>query len=71
MWTELGQATIDRMADGCRTLAMIWSSAWAESGKRAPAAQPADRDALKAIYSDAAFAPSQYLPAFAGVPAHV
>jgi len=49
------------MADGCRTLAMIWSSAWAEAGAAAPPATPADKRTLKRRYLDPDFAPSLYL----------
>lgn len=30
MWSELGEATFDRMADGAMTLARIWQSAWSD-----------------------------------------
>jgi hypothetical protein len=61
MWAALGTPTIECMADGCRTLAMLWSSAFAEAGARAPAATAADRTKLRNLYSDHAFVPSQYL----------
>ena len=48
LWDELGKLTIDRIADGVRTLAQLWSSAWAEAGVSAPPAQALDRDELLA-----------------------
>ena len=32
MWDVLGERTIDRLADGARTLAVVWRSAWEEGG---------------------------------------
>jgi hypothetical protein len=32
LWTKFGEDTIAVIADGCRTLAMIWESAWKEGG---------------------------------------
>lgn len=32
MWEQLGDRTMDCMADGARTLARIWQSAWTEGG---------------------------------------
>jgi len=60
LWDALGERTIECIADGCRTLAAIWSSAWAEAGAAVPQGT-ADRDRLRELYSDAAFAPSLYL----------
>jgi hypothetical protein len=65
LWAALGEATVECMADGCRTLAMIWSSAWAEAGAPAPPAEPADRGRLKQLYDDHTFAPSLFLPELA------
>jgi hypothetical protein len=64
MWEEVGELTIECIAEGCRTLAMIWSSAWAESGADAPAAQQIDRDKLRELYMDPTFVPSMFLPPF-------
>jgi hypothetical protein len=64
MWEEVGELTIECIAEGCRTLAMIWSSAWAESGAGAPAAQQIDRDKLRDLYMDPTFVPSMFLPPF-------
>ena len=62
LWDELGKLTIDCIADGVRTLAQLWSSAWAEAGVSAPPAQALDRDELLAICVDPSFARSMYLP---------
>jgi hypothetical protein len=61
MWAAVGDATIACIADGCSTLAGLWSSAWAEAGAAAPPAQARDRDELRRRYMDADFAPSLYL----------
>jgi hypothetical protein len=61
MWAELGKKTIECMADGSRVLAMLWTSAWAEAGARAPAARAVDRDDLRTLYSERTFVPSLYL----------
>ena len=65
MWDALGKKTMDCLADGCKTLAMLWSSAWAQAGAAAPSAQPIDRDALKALYMDQDFGSSLYLTEYA------
>jgi hypothetical protein len=65
LWDVVGERTIDCIADGCQTLAMIWSSAWAEAGAAAPPAAAVPRDALVALYSDATFVPSLFLPEYA------
>jgi hypothetical protein len=57
MWAALGEQTIDCMADGCRTLAMIWSSAWTEAKAAAPAATALDRTTLRKLYVDRGFGP--------------
>ena len=62
LWDELGKLTIDCIADGVRTLAQLWSSAWAEPVLSAPPAQALDRDELLAICVDSSFARSMYLP---------
>lgn len=66
LWAALGDATIACMADGCRTLAGLWSSAWAEAGAPAPPAQARSRDELRRRYMDAGFAPSLFLRGLAG-----
>jgi hypothetical protein len=62
LWLALGRKTLDCLADGIRTLAMLWSSAWKEADARAPRAEALDQDQLLAICVDPAFAPSLYLP---------
>jgi hypothetical protein len=62
LWQLVGAPTIDCLADGCRTLAMLWSSAWKEAQARSPAANPVSVDDLTRLYLDPAFAPSTYLP---------
>jgi hypothetical protein len=62
LWQLIGPPTIDCLADGCRTLAMLWSSAWKEAQAKSPAANPVSVDDLTRLYLDPAFAPSTYLP---------
>jgi hypothetical protein len=61
LWLAVGRRTLDCMADGIRTLAMLWSSAWKEAEAAAPPAEALDKDQLLAICVDPAFAPSLYL----------
>ena len=65
MWAALCEKTVTCIAEGCRTLAGLWSSAWAEAGAAAPPAAEVDPDELSARYLDRSFAPSLYLPEFA------
>lgn len=65
MWDTLGKKTLDCIADGCKTLAMLWSSAWRESGTAIPSAQPIDRKALNKLYRTEDFARSLYLTEYA------
>jgi hypothetical protein len=62
LWEEFGEGTTLNMADGVRTLAMLWQSAWTVglSGDTPAAALlgPADRDALRALYEDPRFVES-------------
>jgi hypothetical protein len=67
LWTKFGQETIDVLLDGCRTLAMLWESAWVE-GKSAWEHEIAQsrlgrvrRIRLKGIYEDQKFVPSMAL----------
>ena len=64
LWTEFGQATIAVMADGCRTLAMLWSSAFAESRARAPAAAALRRDDITDLIVKPDFCESMTLPIY-------
>ena len=65
MWDTLGKKTLDCMADGSKTLAMLWSSAWTESGAATPSAKPLDRPALNKLYRTDTFAQSLYLTEYA------
>ena len=61
LWEKVGAATIDVIADGCRTLAMLWESAWVEGrGPLIPAAelQTISRPRLQKIYERQGFVPS-------------
>ncbi len=67
MWEGLGDATIQRLADGAHTLALIWQSAWTEGGgdkvnkiAQSKLTQIPVRT-LKILYSDKAFAESLWL----------
>lgn len=62
LWHLVGPPTIDCLTDGCRTLAMLWSSAWKEANATPPAANPVSVDDLTRLYLDPTFAPSTYLP---------
>ena len=64
MWSALGEKTVECIAEGCRTLAMLWSSAWKEAGAAAPAAEEVKPEELSKRYLDRTFAPSMYLPEF-------
>jgi len=64
LWQQFGPKTVQVIADGCRTLAMLWDSAWAEGiaqrGQSIPAADirtyaPSE---LQPIYEDQSFLPS-------------
>lgn len=65
MWDALGKDTLACMADGCKTLAMLWSSAWKQSQAAIPAAQAIDRGTLKTLYTGDTFARSLYLTEYA------
>jgi hypothetical protein len=42
LWTSFGSQTIELVANSCRYLAMLWTSAWREGGGTATlAAKPA------------------------------
>jgi hypothetical protein len=73
LWTQFGQETIQVMADGARTLAMLWESAWAEGGgtaKLANAGKNIKPSAFKSLYIQPSFLPSftlaQIKPALSG-----
>jgi hypothetical protein len=61
LWNEFGTATVEAIADGCRVLAMLWDSAWAEGNGQAIAddsLRAVPEEELKALYSDRLFLPS-------------
>ncbi|WP_051223827.1 hypothetical protein [Conexibacter woesei] len=64
LWDQFGDATIACVADACVTLALLWSSAFAESGARAPAAAALDPRDITALVVQDAFAESYTLPLF-------
>lgn len=64
LWKQFGGETVKAIADGCRTLAMLWESAWAEGGgdKIAPAQlNEKTEKRLREIYEDRDFVPSKPL----------
>jgi hypothetical protein len=57
LWQKFGKQTTARLVEGCRVLAMLWDSAWAEgNGAGAPEAFKPSR--LKQIYESQNFLPS-------------
>lgn len=62
LWDEFGTRTIGVVADACVTLALIWSSALAESGATAPAAAALDPARITALVERDDFAESYTLP---------
>jgi hypothetical protein len=60
LWDNFGDRTIETMADGCRTLAMLWESAWKEGDGNVPVSQLTTQSTarLKAIYEERTFLPS-------------
>lgn len=64
LWNKFKEQTIASMVDGCRTLAMLWESAWTEGiGNHAPPTQlgTKSKSRLKEIYEDCDFLPSKPL----------
>jgi len=64
LWTQFGAQSVQVMADGYRTLAMLWDSAWAEgNGDDIPSAQLVrfSRETISGIYEDPDFVPSRTL----------
>jgi hypothetical protein len=58
MWASFGEKTIEAMQGGCKTLAMLWDSAWEEGGGDAvPKAKlgAVSTQALRQRYEDQAF----------------
>ncbi len=62
LWDRFGPATVSVLADGARTLAMLWDSAWTQGqgDTRFTAAQltAVDRSALQNLYESPGFVPS-------------
>ena len=61
LWNAFKNETINTMVDGCRVLAMLWDSAWAEGGGAAipvTALKMFQRGTLQTIYEDQNFVPS-------------
>jgi hypothetical protein len=61
LWTKFGDATVDVIVDGCRTLAMLWESAWIEgSGAQIPETdlRQYSLGQLRPIYTPVGFLPS-------------
>jgi hypothetical protein len=64
LWAAFRPATIQRLADGARTLAVIWRSAWEEGGGEELAAAKMtaqSTSALQKLYEDKTFAPNEWL----------
>jgi hypothetical protein len=60
LWERFGPQTNALIVRGSETLAVLWSSIWAEAGTPPPTATITQAD-VQALYLDAAFAPSLYL----------
>ena len=58
LWQQFGERTIECIADGCQTLAMLWSSVFAEAHAPAPPDQPLSKTDLAKLYNDESFAES-------------
>ncbi|MER9758464.1 hypothetical protein [Mesorhizobium sp. M0138] len=58
LWDEFGQLTVELLAEGSRSLAMIWESAWIQGKSKIVDLGPVDLDALVTIYEDPKWAPS-------------
>jgi hypothetical protein len=64
LWNTFGAATVKRLADGAKTLAMLWTAAWQQGdGERIAAAKirPQPKPALQKLYDTDSFAPSVWL----------
>ena len=64
MWEQLGGRTIRTIANGSRTLAVIWQSAWNEGkGNSVPSTQltAINKNSLRALYSSSSFLESRWL----------
>jgi hypothetical protein len=73
LWNTFGAATISRLADGAKTLAMLWNAAWREGGGEtidAAAIRPLSKLALQRLYASHDFAPSVWLKDWDTLPRH-
>jgi hypothetical protein len=64
LWNAFGERTIERLADGSRTLAVLRQSAWAEGNGESTAKNKMvaqSQEELMAVYNDKAFAPNSWL----------
>ena len=64
LWKQFKNQTIENVADGCRTLAMLWESAWVNGGGEHIAdtkLKAIGRKTLQGIYEDQKFLPSRPL----------
>jgi hypothetical protein len=64
LWNTFGAATVKRLADGAKTLAMLWTAAWRQGGGEtidAAKIQPQPKPALQKLYDTDSFAPSVWL----------
>lgn len=58
LWERHGDKTVELIAEGSRTLAMIWESAWRVDGNTITKLTAVDRKALMRKYEDENWAPS-------------
>jgi hypothetical protein len=71
LWDTFSERTFDRLADGARTLAVIWRSAWEEGGGEDIAMShmtTQSKPALQALYENLDFAPNVWLKDWADLP---
>lgn len=64
LWSAVKDRTAACVADGARTLAVLWQSAWVEGGGQQIAGGELvarDKDALKTLYADKTFLPAMSL----------
>lgn len=71
LWKAFGPKTVARLADGARTLAVLWRSAWEEGGGEEIAASKMTAQSTSALqkhYEDKTFAPNEWLKDWAKLP---
>ena len=61
MWSEFGDKTVELLAEGARSLAMIWESAWKQGTNKITDLGPVDLDKLADLYEDKNWAKSMTL----------